>query len=293
MLKRFLLRTSCAAVLATALATAGLADTIRLKDGSLIKGTIVAFKGGKFVVAIGEGSRRREMSFYADEIDSIQFDSADQTVATRTTASYSRPTTEDSTPSKSYKVVTTNGANSGKTTPQRTNPVASATPKPSSNPSTDDDNDVVTVPASKPQASTPPVLGDKGYSRPAAGYGKPVELNVKVLADDTANGWTNSGWVVKRGQRIRVTGVGSISLGKGKTTAPSGLSEIDDSGKLMKSVPTGALIAVIGDDNNDFIYIGQEREFTASRDGALFLGVNEGDLSDNSGAFDVKIEILP
>ena len=292
MLKRLLLRTSCAAVLAAALASAGLADTIRLKDGSLIKGTIVAFKGGKFVVAIGEGSRRREMSFYADEIDSIQFDSADQSVATRTTAGYSRPAPEDSTPSKSYKVVTTDRANSGKPAPQRTNPVPSSTPKPAAIPA-DDGDDVATTTATKPQVTSPPVLGDKGYSRPAAGYGKPIELNVKVLADDTANGWTNSGWVVKRGQRIRVTAAGNVSLGKGKTTPPSGLSDLDDNGKLMKSVPTGALIAVIGDDNNDFIYIGQEREFTAVRDGALFLGVNEGDLSDNSGTFDVKVEILP
>ena len=57
-------------------------------------------------------------------------------------------------------------------------------------------------------------------------------------------------------------------------------------------MPTGALIAVIGDDNNDFIYIGELCEFTAARDGALYLGVNEGDLSDNKGSYDVKIEIL-
>jgi hypothetical protein len=61
----------------------------------------------------------------------------------------------------------------------------------------------------------------------------------------------------------------------------------------MPAVPTGALIAVIGDDNNDFIYIGRERTFIAQRDGALFLGLNEGDLSDNTGAFDVRIEISP
>jgi hypothetical protein len=61
----------------------------------------------------------------------------------------------------------------------------------------------------------------------------------------------------------------------------------------MRNVPTGALIAVVGDDNNDFIYIGAEREFTATRDGALFLGVNEGHLDDNSGAYSVKIEVIP
>ena len=31
-----------------------------------------------------------------------------------------------------------------------------------------------------------------------------VQVNVKVLADNTSNGWTNSGWVVKKGQRIKV-----------------------------------------------------------------------------------------
>lgn len=61
----------------------------------------------------------------------------------------------------------------------------------------------------------------------------------------------------------------------------------------MRAVATGALIAVIGDDNNEFIYIGASREFTAQRDGALFLGLNEGNLDDNTGAFDVKVEILP
>ena len=71
------------------------------------------------------------------------------------------------------------------------------------------------------------------------------------------------------------------------------LYDVEDGQKLLKNVPTAALIAVIGDDNNDFIYIGAEREFTAERDGSLFLGLNEGRLSDNSGSFDVKIQILP
>jgi hypothetical protein len=61
----------------------------------------------------------------------------------------------------------------------------------------------------------------------------------------------------------------------------------------MKNVPTGALIAVIGDDNNDFLYIGAEREITAARDGILFLGLNEGNLNDNTGSFTVKIQISP
>ena len=56
-----------------------LADTVRLKDGSIIKGRIVSFGNGRFVVVIGEGTtRRREMTFDADEVESIQFESSAQ-----------------------------------------------------------------------------------------------------------------------------------------------------------------------------------------------------------------------
>ena len=72
-----------------------------------------------------------------------------------------------------------------------------------------------------------------------------------------------------------------------------GISSLPDKDKLMGQQATGGLIAVIGDNNNDFIFVGDAKEFIAPRDGALFLGINEGNLDDNSGVFDVKIEISP
>jgi hypothetical protein len=229
------------------------ADTLRLKDGSIIKGKIVGFAGGTFTVTIGEGSRKRQMTFAADEIESIAFDAPIQNSmvpAANRTASIERPVDKPA-PAEEYTSET--------------------------------------VETKEPERTAPPV------SAPVkkVSFGKPVELAVKVRADNTANGWTNSGWVVKKGQRIRISGSGEVSIGGGKTTSPSGLYDLEDGGKLLKSVPTGALIAVIGDDNNDFIYIGSQREFTATRDGALFLGLNEGNLNDNAGTFDVKVEISP
>ena len=249
------------------LAAAALADTLRLKDGSLIKGRIVSFGSGKFIVVVGEGSRQRQMTFTADEVESIQFDA----VASKTEPTAKDPQfIETSGPPKSApRVVTSDSA----ATTSKVPPVKSAPQRPEPS-----------RPEPLPQASAP---------APRPGGAKPVEVSVKVLADNTANGWTNSGWVVRKGQKIRIIGNGNISLGKGRSTGPSGLYDVDDPNKLLKSVPTGALIAVIGDDNNEFIYIGSERTFTASRDGALFLGVNEGDLNDNSGSFEVRIEIEP
>ena len=244
--------------LIVSLSIAALADTIRLKDGSIIKGKIVSFSGGKFTVAIGEGSRSRQMSFTAAEIESIQFDSP---MSKPEPVNPSDRITSKRTIEDGPQIIETS-----KTVPR-----------------------VVTT-DTVPRTKAPP-MPDKPNT--TAAKKKPVELGVKVLADNTSNGWTNSGWVVKKGQTIRIIGNGKISLGGGNSTGPSGISDLSDEAKLLKNVPTGALIAVISDDNNEFIYIGAERTFTASRDGALFLGVNEGNLDDNSGAFDVRVEIDP
>lgn len=243
-----ILRLFAASVLMISLTAIAFADTIRLKDGSVIKGKITAFGGGKFTVVMGEGSRRKELTFFANEIESIVFDEP-----------------------------------SGK--PQLTTPTRTTISKqPEANPEAPPTRVVLTSGTRGPSAT---------QTTSAPGTMKPVSWSIKVLADNTANGWTNTGWVVKKGQRIRISGDGKVSLGKNRSSTPSGEPDIEDKQKLLKNVATGALIAVIGDDNNDFIYIGSEREFTATRDGALFLGINEGFLDDNTGSYTVKVEIIP
>lgn len=229
------------------------ADTIRLKDGSIIKGKIVNFNGGKFTVVIEDGTRQRQMSFTADEVESISFDT-------------------DSIPTDQSSGQIDNSSNND---PNSTIITVGQTKKPT-NPQT-------TSPQTNPAETTKTIIVAP----------KPIELNVKVLADNTSEGWTNSGWVVRKGQKIKISSNGRISLGNGRYSSPDGISTLPDENKLIPNQATGALIAVIGDDNNAFIFIGGSREFTATRDGALFLGVNEGNLNDNTGSFNVKIEIFP
>ena len=69
MISRILLRFVAAVAVIAAVASFTFADTIRLKDGSTIKGRITGFGGGKFTVAVGEGSRRKEFTFSANEIE--------------------------------------------------------------------------------------------------------------------------------------------------------------------------------------------------------------------------------
>jgi PA-IL-like protein len=265
------------------------ADTIRLKDGSIIKGKIVSFGEGKFTIVIGDGTRQRQMNFFADEIDTIEFESV--TIPTNANVKVSLPTNSDTTtqketPTKNNTVITV-GQPETKPTPQPTpsksviitdkTTVPNTLPTPTPTP-TPTNTSVITTPTTPVKIDVAP---------------KPITLNVKVLADNTANGWTNSGWVVKKGQKIRISGKGQINLGNGRYSSAAGVSSLPDKDKLMQSEPTGGLIAVIGDDNNEFVFVGASREFTATRDGALFLGINEGNLEDNSGSFEVSIEITP
>ncbi|HKX83257.1 MAG TPA: LecA/PA-IL family lectin [Pyrinomonadaceae bacterium] len=248
-----LLRSVIVVAVISLFASAGFADTIRLKTGSMIKGKITSFRGGRFTITIGEGSRMRTLTFGSEEVDSIEFDKPPQDTA----IVYREPS-----------------------------PSVEPTPQPAP--------ETVTEATQPPVSAAPPtVIGNEARNTRSTSSARPVELSVKVLADNTANGWTNTGWVVKRGQRIRISGTGEVSIGRGNSTTASGRYDLDDDQKLMKNVPTGALIAVIGDDNNDFLYIGAEREITATRDGILFLGVNEGNLNDNTGSFSVKIQISP
>ncbi|MDQ3323615.1 MAG: hypothetical protein M3525_14455 [Acidobacteriota bacterium] len=245
-------RLTLAASLALSLSAAVFADTIRLKDGSVIKGKIVSFGGGSFTVVISDGTRQRQMNFTVAEVESISFDAATAPVQTAKTSE--------------------NAVNPPVSIPQ-----TAPTPAP-----------VQTAPT--PSTVNPTANSPANSSAAAL---KPITLNVSVLADNTSNGWTNSGFVVRKGQKIRFGSSGRVSLGGGRFTTSEGVSSLADANKLMPREATGGLIAVIGDDNNEFIFIGSGREFTATRDGALFLGVNEGNLDDNSGKFDVKIDIYP
>ncbi|HYN26096.1 MAG TPA: LecA/PA-IL family lectin [Pyrinomonadaceae bacterium] len=235
---------SCAVVLVLSLVVPIVADTIRLKDGSVIRGQVIDFKDQQFTILIGTGAkgRRSRTSIYVEDIESIEFDSA-------TTAATASLANED---------------------------ISSGSPEPVSQP-----------PRTSPQPDT-----TTSSPRTTSPSTSPTFFTIKVAvrADNANNGWTNSGLVVRKGQRLRISSSGRISLGRGRFSTPFGLSTIPDNDKLMRNEATGALIAVVGDDNDDFILVGTRRDFVAQRDGVLFLGVNEGDLNDNTGTYDVVIE---
>jgi len=236
-----------AAILLLSLVTPLLADTIKLKDGSVIRGQVIGFKDQQFTILIGGNAkgRRGQTTVYVEDVESIEFDSTSGGAISQTDDSNNNI----SQPSRPAPTPQNNQSDSSSST----QPIGNAPPLMSANPTF-------------------------------------FTIKVSVRADNANNGWTNSGLVVRKGQRLRITASGRVSLGRGRFSTPVGLATISDNEKLMRNEPTGALIAVIGDDNDDFILIGPKRDFVAQRDGVLFLGVNEGDLSDNTGSYDIVIE---
>ena len=254
-MKQIFLRSLMIVALALSLTLPALADTVRLKDGSVIRGQIVSFKNEQFTILVGSGARGRKsrITVYMEDVDSIEFDSAGSAGASEeTNTNTSQPTYQPP--------VNTQPTNPQPTNTQPTNTQPSYQPPPTT---------------SSPSSGTNPTF---------------FQINTRVRADNASNGWTNTGLVVRRGQRLRINASGRANLGNNRTSTPDGLPSIPDRDKLMRNQPTGGLIAVIGDDNDDFIFVGRSRDFVAQRDGVLFLGVNEGNLSDNSGAFEIVIE---
>lgn len=256
---------SLLAVLLTAsLSFTAFADTIRLKDGSVLQGQVVGFKDQQFTVLIGTGSRgrRSRILLYAEDVESIEFDEQmgtqggsgnDNTFGNQTTPPVSQPTRPNNNQQR---------------------PTAQQPSRPS-----DDDTD------DTPQQQPTQRPGSNTQVSPTF-----FTINTRVRGDNATNGWTNSGLVVRRGQRLRISATGRVMLGANRASTPAGLPTLADRDKLMRNEPTGALIAVVGDDNDDFILIGRSREFVAQRDGVLFLGVNEGNLNDNTGTYEVTVE---
>jgi hypothetical protein len=250
--------------------TFALADTIKLKNGSVIKGKVVGYSQGEFTVILDLGTSSRKSStrmiIAAEDIEAIEFDGS-----TGSSVSMSADPPRDSS--------TLRRPNTPANQPSR-EPVRESEPPPVT------ERETSAPPRSTPEGNTSAPPSEKPSGTSLLPLIAEKETRVAAAAD-----WTNSSLRVQKGQRIVISATGEVDLGKGKRTGPGGI-ELADPGKLLEDRPTGALIAVIGDDNNDFILIGRQIEFTAQHTGFLYLSVNERDLKDNGGSYVARIKVL-
>jgi hypothetical protein len=262
------------------------ADTIHLKNGSVLKGKVASFASEQFVVMLDTGSGRymSKAMIHIGDVERIEFDSVPSQSADAGTIRDSAPppVTQPSEPAQREVARDTPRDTPARDTQPRstdTQPAASREPEPSQ--------------PDRPAASPPTVEASDTNTPPRKMTG-PVRTMVIDLPGkrEVGQDWISSQVLLTVGDQVRITATGTITLDKAsrRTSGPEG-TDMDDPGKLMQDYPTGALIGVIGSEDNDFIVIGRSVEFTATKRGLLFLAVNEGTLADNSGSYKVTIEV--
>src|SRR5262245_58935694 len=113
------------------------------------------------------------------------------------------------------------------------------------------------------------------------------------LVTVTANvPWSDTGIDVRAGQEIYLAASGVIRWGSGdRRDGPDGERNSPvGPGRPLPNRPAGALIAKVGAESSDLIFLGsQEGPIRMRSNGRLFLGVNDDYLNDNSGNFRVVV----
>src|SRR6185295_9798738 len=109
-------------LLLVSMSTPLLADTIRLKDGSVIRGQVIGFKDQQFTILIGGSARGRrgQTTVYVEDVESIEFDSnagnpnvTDESTSARNNVPMSRPSNPPITqPDTDSRKIDTTPANS-------------------------------------------------------------------------------------------------------------------------------------------------------------------------------------
>ncbi|MEJ7618599.1 MAG: hypothetical protein WKF30_16900 [Pyrinomonadaceae bacterium] len=102
-------RLSLSLTLLFCLGASAFADTIRLKDGTTVRGQIVGFKDQQFTVLMGTGERgrRSRMMIYMEDVESIEFESSAAGTTTAMAGTMNAPSGQQN-PATSAPNTTTN-----------------------------------------------------------------------------------------------------------------------------------------------------------------------------------------
>ena len=139
------------------------------------------------------------------------------------------------------------------------------------------------------------VSGFPNSSSPSASTAVPTSgsapANARTVVVPANVQWTNTGFTVAQGQRLRFEPSGEIrlSLNGEDTASGSGATSGRRADKAtIPSLPVGALIGRVNN-GEPFAIGGTNDAIVIPGTGRLFLGVNDDHVPDNSGNFVVKV----
>jgi hypothetical protein len=131
------------------------------------------------------------------------------------------------------------------------------------------------------------VLSNGAAPVPVATSGQAAGQTVIVNANQP---WTATNVTVKKGDRLAFMTTGQVQVAPGAAATPDGFA--GDTGSRsaypVSTMPAGGLIARVGT-SAPFPIGANTQPITMPEDGALWLGVNDNNFGDNSGAFSVVI----
>lgn len=126
---------------------------------------------------------------------------------------------------------------------------------------------------------------------------QPASTGGKQLNVPASGGWIDTGVTVNPGDKVAVTGAGSLQFQASEATGPDGLAR--SWRDVMQALPLntagrGALIARIGKDPAVVPFlVGASKEFTVTQPGHLFLRVNLADNEALDGSYKANIQVTP
>jgi hypothetical protein len=118
--------------------------------------------------------------------------------------------------------------------------------------------------------------------------GEDVEQTEFTLDVQASHSWSDTGVDLERGEMFSVLASGTIDFGS-NNTGPEGYGPADyDQYNVVSCTDHAALIGRIGQDGEPF-FLGAEAVSVATDAGRLYLGPNDSNTGDNSGAYAVRL----
>jgi len=119
---------------------------------------------------------------------------------------------------------------------------------------------------------------------------RPRGLREKQIIVVANAAWTDTEIDIASGQNVYFESSGEIRWGPNRRARPAGEpGSPNNPARPMPNRPGASLIARIGD-SNDYFFLGDDRGAVRMRSsGRLFLGINDDNLTDNTGYFTVIV----
>jgi hypothetical protein len=121
--------------------------------------------------------------------------------------------------------------------------------------------------------------------------GRPSGLRERQVTVTANVQWTDTNVDVRPGQEVYFEARGEVRWGPSRRDGPGGESNSPmNPNRPIPNRPGAALIGRVGENSTDYFFIGVDRGPIRMRSpGRLFLGINDDQLQDNSGAFRVVV----